>query len=283
MFRVLNWLQYFFMRPHRFAMKNNTRLVRGLYKFGLFRFIYNLVAYFALSPLRLVNAVWYDIVVYAVFCFKDAFLDIFDPHQRKWTEKRNFKYFFCWIFGFPYRLIHFVFLSVGRLFEGVLFTVVDVFVPTITMMHGTSETASLSISTPGEWIVGSGNYAGTGIYFTMSERVARHYAGDVHPVIIYSRVALGKNLNLSVVPPDVRSLVSHNGDQLTKWGKEHNVTSFEWWRKTGQWWEYCMLNAPIGSHVKSWRIRVLYIQDLKDKNIQRVWGGKAFWLSLIGG
>lgn len=266
--------------------------MRGMYRFGLFRVIYNLVMYFVAAPLRLVNAIWYDIVVYAMFSFRDSIGDVFAPHTKDWTKKKNFKYFFCWLFGLPFRLIRMVFNSVGRLLEGLFFTVYDLFVPTITMMHGTCEDASIKISSPGRWLVGNGNFAGSGIYFTMEKRVALHYAGATvqnghkrNSVLIYSRVSLGKNINLTVVPKDVyRYVENHDGDALTKWGKDHHYDSFEWWR-TGHdtdWWEYCVIKEPRGSMVKTWRIRVLYIYDVSEKEIQRVWGGKAFWMSLFG-
>jgi hypothetical protein len=40
--------------------------------------------------------------------------------------------------------------------EGIVFTVVDVFVLTITMKHGTSYDASVSISKPGQWRIWGG-------------------------------------------------------------------------------------------------------------------------------
>lgn len=286
MFRILNYIQYFLQRPFKFAMKKPNGFARGLYRFGVFRWIYDLVIYFLAAPLRLVNALWYDIVIYAMFSFKDSFLDVVAPHTKKWTKKKNFGYYFCWLFGLPYRLVRMVFNSAGRLLEGLFFTVFDVFVPTITMMHGTCEDSSIKISSPGQWLVGNGNFAGSGIYFTMAKRVALHYAnsGKSHPVIIYSRVSLGKVFNLSLAPKDVYAYVrSHDGDALTNWGRNQGYTSFEWWRDGQDWWEYCVLKLPRGVMVKTWRIRVLYIYDITDHEIQRVWGGKAFWMSLLGG
>ena len=148
MFRILNYIQYFLQRPFKFAMKKPNGFARGLYRFGVFRWIYDLVIYFLAAPLRLVNALWYDIVIYAMFSFKDSFLDVVAPHTKKWTKKKNFGYYFCWLFGLPYRLVRMVFNSAGRLLEGLFFTVFDVFVPTITMMHGTCEDSSIKISSP---------------------------------------------------------------------------------------------------------------------------------------
>ena len=94
MFRLLNYLQYFLMRPLRFAMKRHSSFMKRMYRFGLFRFIYNIVIYFVAAPLRLVNAIWYDLLIYAIFSLRDAISDVFAPHTKKWTKKKNFVYFF---------------------------------------------------------------------------------------------------------------------------------------------------------------------------------------------
>lgn len=292
MFRFLNYLQYFLMRPFRFAMKKRSSFMRGMYRFGLFRFIYNLVIFFVAAPLRLVNAIWYDLLVYAIFSLKDSISDVFAPHTKKWTKKKNFSYYFCWLFGLPFRLIKMVFNSVGRLLEGLFFTIYDLFVPTLTMMHGTSESSSIKISGPGKWFIGNGNYAGSGIYFTMEKRVAKHYAKvsaqekhNSNQVIVFARVSLGKNINLTTVPDDIYPYVlKHDGDALTRWGQDHNYDSFEWWRSSNNtnWWEYCIIKSR-GSMVRTWRVRVLYIYDYTDREVQRVWGGKAFWIGSLGG
>lgn len=291
MFRALNYLQYFLMRPFRFAMKKRSSFMRRMYRFGLFRFVYNIVIYFVAAPLRLVNAIWYDLVVYGLFSFRDSISDVFAPRTKKWTKKGKFVYFLGWLFGLPFRLIKMVFSSGGRLLEGLFFTIYDLFVPTLTMMHGTSEESSIKISGPGQWLVGNGNFAGSGLYFTMERRVAEHYAdasaqGKKKPnkVIIYARVSLGKNINLMMVPDAVYPYVlNHDGDALTRWGQDHNYDSFEWWRSSNNtnWWEYCIIKSR-GSKVRTWRVRVLYIYDDTDREVQRIWGGKAFWMGSLG-
>lgn len=263
-------------------LKHNTKTFRVLHRIRVLHWTYNIVMYFVLAPLRFVNAVWYDIFVYGVFSIKDHVDDIFKPKLKLWTQKKGFVYFLYWFFGLPVRILKNCFMSVAKILEGILFTAIDVLVPTLTMMHGTKRGASVNISIPGAWRVGDGNYAGTGIYFTMDKSTAEHYAssssaGDDR-VIVFARVALGRNLNLSVVPEKIRHLVNNDGDKLTRWGIDHHVTSFEWWRSSGKWWEYCMLALPRGREIKTWRIRILYIYNLSDKKVQRIWGGKSFWL-----
>ena len=284
MFSLLNRLQYILQRPFRSALKKESKTVRRLHKIRIFHWTYNLVMYFVLAPLRFVNAVWYDLLVYGVFSLKDHYLEIFRPRVNLWTrQKKGFVYFLYWLFGLPVRVLKNSFTFIAKLLEGALFTAIDTIVSTLTMMHGTRLKSSVSISVPGIWRVGGGNFAGTGIYFTMDKDTAKHYSGGHgsgdEGVIIYARVALGHNLNLSVAPDKAQVyLKNHDGTELSRWGLKHHYTSYEWWRDDYNWWEYCMLSDRVGESIKTWRIRILYIYNLSDKKVQRIWGGKSFWL-----
>lgn len=284
MFSLLNRLQYILQRPYRSALKKESKTVRRLHKIRIFHWTYNLVMYFVLAPLRFVNAVWYDLLVYGVFSLKDHYLEIFRPRVNLWTrQKKGFVYFLYWLFGLPVRVLKNSFTFIAKLLEGALFTAIDTIVSTLTMMHGTRLKSSVSISVPGIWRVGGGNFAGTGIYFTMDKDTAKHYSGGHgsgdEGVIIYARVALGHNLNLSVAPDKAQVyLKNHDGTELSRWGLKHHYTSYEWWRDDYNWWEYCMLSDRVGESIKTWRIRILYIYNLSDKKVQRIWGGKSFWL-----
>jgi hypothetical protein len=240
--------------------------------------------YILLAPLRLLNAIYYNIVIYSFWNVRDHIGDIFSPKAGKWQRRKGFKYFFFWLFGLPFRIVKYGLTGILQFMEGIVFTVVDVFVPTITMKHGTSYDASVSISKPGEWRIGGGNYAGTGIYFTMKEKVADHYARSSgnKPMIIYARVSLGKNINLSSVPVDIYNMAGgHDGSGLSRWGINHRITSFEWWRKDGKWWEYVLLYPNIGGYETPWRVRILYIYNINEYKNERIWGGKALWLSNV--
>ncbi len=47
------------------------------------------------------------------------------------------------------------------------------------MLHGTEfREADTKITQSGDWKIGEGNYAGTGVYFGLSSRTAKHYAPD---------------------------------------------------------------------------------------------------------
>lgn len=265
-------------------MKKESKTITWLHKIRILHWTYNLVMYFVLAPLRFVNAVWYDLLVYGVFSLKDHYLEIFRPRVNLWTrQKKGFVYFLYWLFGLPVRVLKNSFTFIAKLLEGALFTAIDTIVSTLTMMHGTRLKSSVSISVPGIWRVGGGNFAGTGIYFTMDKDTAKHYSGGHgsgdEGVIIYARVALGHNLNLSVAPDKAQVyLKNHDGTELSRWGLKHHYTSYEWWRDDYNWWEYCMLSDRVGESIKTWRIRILYIYNLSDKKVQRIWGGKSFWL-----
>jgi hypothetical protein len=233
--------------------------------------------------------VYYNIVVYSFWNVRDHIGDIFNPKNGKWQMRKGFKYFVFWLFGLPFRIIKYGLTGILQLTEGITFTIWDIFVPTLTMKHGTSYSASIRISKPGEkvmtkakWLVGGGNYAGTGIYFAMDTSVADRYArsgGGNEPMIVYARVSLGKNVNLSMVPKEIYGMAGGlDGNGLSRWGIKNRITSFEWWRKDGKWWEYVLLYPQIGEYITTWRIRILYIHNLKAYRKERVWGGKALWL-----
>jgi hypothetical protein len=148
------------------------------------------------------------------------------------------------------------------------------------MKHGTYYGAAVNISSlekNGEWIVGPRNHFGTGIYFAMSNKVAEHYADDI---VIHARVSLGKNVNISMIPDDVNDRIGNDGNIVAEWGRKNGITSFEHWREYGNsgWWEYVLLYPPTGRKVRTTKIRILFVYNIKGKKNQRIYGGKVLWL-----
>ncbi|WP_434575115.1 hypothetical protein [Riemerella anatipestifer] len=233
-----------------------------------------------LTPLRFLNAMYYNIWIYGLWNIRDHFADIFNPKVKGMRFRKGFLYGVYWLFGLPYRLIKYSTIGVIQFCEGIVFVFIDTVYPALTMYHGTEKTISINnISKPGKWLVGNGNYAGSGLYFTMNKRVARHYARfNSNSVIICSRVSLGRVINLSLAPNEIRNSVKFNGDRITDWGLSKGFTTAEWWRDDQKWWEYCILNRRSGKEIKTWRIRVLYIENVNDGKKERIWGGKSFWL-----
>ena len=146
--------------------------------------------------------------------------------------------------------------------ESAIWTVIEVFLPTLTLFHGTSNDAAESIvACPnrgsyrgrdvGIWRVGGGNYAGNGIYFAPARSTARHYSAGA---IIVCRVTLGSTLDLGMAPYHVYYQCGKpNALEATRWGLENNYVTGEWWRPDEGWWEYCMYDWQ-NRYNYSWRI-----------------------------
>lgn len=277
---MLNSIQYHLQKPWRNALKRPSKSLAFFNKyFGWIGVLCRFVLYLLLTPIRFVNAVFYNIFIYGLWSIRDNLLDVCVPKIGGMRHKSGIKYAFFWFFGFPFRLIKYIWIGILQLIEGIIFVVVDTFIPTLSLYHGTNLESSISISKPGKWLVGNGNYAGSGIYFTMNKRVAQHYAGrSSNPVLIKARVTLGRVKNLSLAPKHVLDYVKYDGDKITEWCINSGYTSVEWWRKDEQWWEYCLVNKNRGNYVRTWRIRVLYIYNLRTKKYERIWGGKKYWL-----
>lgn len=277
---MLNHLQFFSHRPWRFLLKKNNKLTRFLdQKLWLVKFAIKAYLYIILTPLRYMNAFYYNIWVYGLWSLRDNLGAIINPKTGGMRYKKGCSYWLFWIIGLPFRMIKYGSAGFFQLLEGIIFLLIDTIFPAITMYHGTSKDASISISKPGQWLVGSGNYAGSGIYFTMDVKTAQHYAGSSpDAVIICARVTLGRLKNLSLTPPDVLSSIKKNGDFITKWGKEKQYNTVEWWRTDKQWWEYCLLHDRDGRFFKTWRIRILYLYNAQNNKKERIWGGKAHWI-----
>lgn len=193
-------------------------------------------------------------------------------------HKKLFTYLILWLILLPWRFLKYIVWKSGlTLVESLFFTVYDTFIPTLTMYHGTSGEASALITSKGNWKVGSGNFAGSGIYFAIYKRTADHYQRmNSDGVIIVSRVTLGRILNMSKAPRHVREMVASNGDGITNYGLKHGYRTTEWWRKDSGWWEYCMLDKG-GPYDHPWHIRELYIYKADSGIKKRIYGSMASW------
>lgn len=278
---LLNLVQYFFQCPWRGWLKNYDSFFSRFARSGFGGFILGVfsIAFYLLSfPLRFVCAVYYNLFVRLLSALTDIFLEVVIPKVEGMRHKSFFAYVLLWIVKLPWRILKFLFAkTILALTESVFFTVYDTFVPTLTMFHGTSEEASALITTDGEWKVGAGNYAGSGIYFAIFKRTADHYQRlNPHGVIIVSRVSLGRILTMSRAPRTVRQMVAGNGDGITTYGLEHGYRSTEWWRRDSDWWEYCLLDKG-GSYDHPWHIRELYIYYAETGVKKRIYGSMASW------
>ena len=210
-------------------------------------------------------------------------MEVFSPSE----DEEGYDDFIQWIVLLPYRIIKYVIWHGSlTIIESVIWTVVEIFLPTLTLFHGTSNNAADAIvASPnrgsyrgrdvGIWRVGGGNYAGNGIYFAPARSTAKHYSAGA---IIVCRVTLGNTLDLGIAPYHVYYQCGRpNALEATRWGLDNDYVTGEWWRPDEGWWEYCMYDWQ-NRYNYSWRIRPLYVIDLYNGHIQRIPGGMCHWL-----
>lgn len=281
-FYILNWLQRHLAKPWRQFYRTNSGWdwknaeLRKTYEWA------KLPLYILLTPLRLLNAAYYNLLVHCCFEMYNYVIEVFLPSNR--SEGRGNVLGF--VFLAPWRVLRYVVWHGGlTILESAVWTVVDTFVPALTLFHGTDEEASTTITNAGRdgnshwltgvWNVGGGNFAGNGIYFAPARSTALHYASGS---LIVCRVSLGKVLDLGLAPSHVYRQCGHsNALEATRWGLQNGYVTGEWWRGDNRWWEYCMYDWQ-NRYNHSWRIRPLYVLNLNKKIMQRIPGGMCHWL-----
>ena len=284
-FYCLNWFQRYLSKPWLPFFKHNTRTNSENEEMrDIIRWI-GYVCYVIVTPLRFVNAVYYNLFVHCSLEMINYLLEVVDPY----SDKEGGKNLIEWMLWLPWRILKYPLWHGGlTLLESALWTVVDTFIPALTLYHGTAASASVSITQcpgridkgdwyTGVWNVGGGNYAGDGIYFAPARSTALHYSCGA---LIVCRVSLGKTLDLGLAPRDVYNQCGYpNAHGVTKWGLDHGYVTGEWWRGDigARWWEYCMYDWK-NRYNFSWRIRPLYVLSLNNESMQRIPGGMAHWL-----
>lgn len=281
-FSIFNRLQRFLSKPWRIFYKYHhggngiNRFMRG------FWFLLKIPLYVFLTPLRLANAICYNILLHISFEFFNYLAEICDPSSKK-EGGANFA---TWLTVIPWRLIKYGWHFLLVVVESVVWTVIDTFIPALTLYHGTTREACKNIiESPGRlwhgdrdmgvWLVGGGNFAGDGIYFAPVRSTAEHYARGY---MIVCRVSLGRVIDLGMAPKYVFNYCGHsNAHEVTRWGLDHKYTTGEWWRSGTGWWEYCMYDRG-GRYDYSWRIRPLYVEEIGNRRIFRIRGGMVHWL-----
>jgi len=179
-----------------------------------------------------------------------------------------------YVFTLPFRFIKMIFKSGLYVFDSILMFAVSVVFPTLTMFHGTSfRSAGTKVTQSGQWYVGAGNYAGTGIYFGIQTKTAHHYApsGDDKSIIL-ARVSLSFCKTIATLSKGKRELIGlgESGEQLSQQVAGF-YSSVEHWRDMG-WWEYCILKpGKRGEFISSWRIRPVAL--VRNDTVVRTYGG----------
>lgn len=282
-FRFLNWINWFISNPFRFLLKNTgSSAPRGIFlalALSGVSLIWWLFAYIITTPIRFINAVYYDIVLFSAVTMSDSIQELMNPKRGRLGHIKGIKFLLLYLVSLPFNFIKMIVNSALYVADSLLMFGVSVVFPTLTMLHGTKfKEAGTKIAQSGDWLVGSGNYAGTGIYFGLNTKVAEYYApAGENMSIVVVRVSLSFCKTIATLGKEKRELVG-----LGSSGEELAVTvkglysSVEHWRKDGNWWEYCILKPnKMGSFVNSWRIRPVAL--IKNGKISRIYSGLSHY------
>jgi hypothetical protein len=279
LFVAFNYLQWILYNPLRFMLKNPNsefgRLFFILTNFP-FAFIYWLFIHALTTFIRIINSLYFDILVYWSVMLDDSLQEVFMPKRGKYRREHGFKYYYHWFFALPWRMIKFLWRSVFIILDGILMFGISVVSPTLTMYHGTQFNDRLTkIVQDGRWKVGEGEYAGSGIYFAIKESVARHYSpGGEDRGIAIVRVTPTFTRNPVTLRKDIRELVGNDGKKLSKKLRFPYATIEHWRTDMGGWWEYCLVQpGKSQKYIRTWRIRPIAVLKSDDGKITRIWGG----------
>lgn len=287
-FYLLDLLQFWLAKPWRPLMKRN-RLKDNLKKpMRIFLRLLQFPFYVALFPLRVINAIYYNLLIHNVYEWSNYLLEVISPSDPKEGAGSVWK----WIVFLPVRIVKYLLYHGSlTLIESVIWTAIDTVFPAVTLYHGTSETAADNMlcepkrnkqrlqsaeRRTGTWTVGGGNFAGDGIYFGIFRKTLKNYqCGSA----IVARVTTGRSVDTVLMPDAVYNQAGHaNASAVSNWGLRNGYVSGEWWRDGNcNWWEICMFDRK-NRYNDSWRIRPIYVINYGSGIMQRVPGGSAHWL-----
>lgn len=301
-FWLIDEFMWFLYNPFRRIMRvgyegRRYRVYRRIYIILTLTLIspaYKLLIYFITTPLRIITSLYFDVAMYLFVSTADTVDELIHPKLGAMRFKKGFGYAWRWIVFFPYRVLWFVSKNLISVADSICMLVVSIAWPTFTMYHGTSHEAVVSISWGRKWLVGSGNFAGSGVYFGRSVKTAKLYAGTkgltdskgntLFPIIV-ARVSLTILRNCTTLPEKTRMKFGKMGIDGSELAKEVKFPFFatELWRTGMNWWEYCLLQGgKDGQFIDSWRIRpVGYVHVTESGNfsgsLKRLWGGKSHY------
>lgn len=294
LFFLIDELMWFAYNPLRGMMKDREK---GSNRFGYVIFtlflvkpIWQISVWFLTTPLRIITALYFDVLMYLFVMLSDSLDELLHPKLGKMRHRKGFDYAWRWLFGMPLRFLWLIFKNALAIVDSVMMLMVSIVWPTFTMYHGTSQEAVFDIKKGNRWLVGGGNYAGTGIYFGRSVKVAQHYSrgsssSTDHQRIIIARVTFTMLRNVGTLFSEKRKDVGNMGEGGNRLAQSIRFPFFatELWRKDHGWWEYCLVRGgEQGSFISSWRIRGVGFASLKNQSqlsgtLERLWGGKAHY------
>ena len=286
----LMWFAYNPLRP--FMKQRDARYNRvGFLAFSLLlvKPLWQLTVWVLTTPLRIISALYFDVLVYLFVMVSDSVSELINPKLGAMRFKTGFQYAWRWIVFLPYRALWLVTKNSLAVVDSVMMLIISTVWPTFTMYHGTSKDNVVNITREGRWLVGPGNWGGSGIYFGRSPKVAISYSkGGRHSEqgrVIIARVTLSMLRNCATLPEKSRDHVASPGDGGKRLAQEIKFPYYatEFWRSDHQWWEYCLVQGgKDGEFVSSWRIRPIGYVNIAGENslsgqLERLWGGKAHY------
>lgn len=258
-----NKLVWIINNPLRFRWKNPEKgTSRGFFvviSLTGISILWWIFSYIITTPLRIILALYYDIILFLTVSITDNIEEFVNPKIGKLKYKKGIAYLFYYLITLPFRFIKFLFHSFFYLLDSFLMAGVSIVFPTLTMFHGTKfKEAGSKITQTGNWLVGTGDYTGTGIYFGIKEETAKHYAPTgPNSSIIIARVSLSLCKTIATLKKEERQLLGggEDGEQLAI-NVKGLYSSVEHWR-TGFFkgkgrWEYCLLKPKkMGQYINS--------------------------------
>lgn len=296
-FYWLNQIEHMLVAPWRYLFRRNW-VGDGAKPFlRVVTEVITVVMYIVTTPLRLANAIVYNILIHCVTGFYDLLFEVLVPSDSKEGAGNTWR----WIMMFPWRFVkyplwHGLLLAV----ESVVWTVVDIFIPARTLYHGTDLDACSSITadpyrnkylrntslwTSGTFLASTHpdcSWAGRGVYFAINRRLASGYSdrasGSADPVMIACRVSVGRVISYGLTPDYVYRQTGDGGkhEELNKFGDAHGYTTGEWFNNRRHW-EYCLFDWQ-NRYNHPWRIRPIYILNFRTGLAQHIKGGMQHWL-----
>lgn len=295
----LNRLEHFLVSPWRYFFKKNRLSDSSKPTWRVVTEVITVVMYIATTPLRFANAVIYNIFIHCITGIYDLLLELLAPSDYKeggegvWT----------WIYMLPWRFLKYAIWHVLLLLvESAIWTVVDIFIPARTFYHGTTLNAGNAITSDphrnrymqntSEWTSGTFlassdpncSWAGRGVYFAIQRGLALAYShgnrsgigGDA--VMIACRVSMGRVISYTLMPDYVYNQAGGGGrhDEINKFADANGYTMGEWYNYRGVW-EYCLFDWQ-NRYNHPWRIRPIYMLNLRTGRAQHVTGGMQHWL-----
>jgi len=281
-FLFTNKLQWLLAHPFRRFMRNpRSKWPRRWFLILMpFTFLYRTIMYIISSPLRLLNAVYFDIILFLPVTIRNGLMDLFMPGYRARSRWRHIS---RWSLLFPWRLLRLVWKFASSVLQSAAMTVFDLVWHTLTLFHGTNTQVAGNIAHTGIWSAGSGDHAGTGVYFGLEERVARHYSKSAaqsrggEPCVIVARVTLTPCRPAATLPERLRRAIGRDGDSISK-NMNPLWVSLEHWRVDMKWYEFCVTQKRKRRFTRLWRVRPICLLS-KTERPERVRWGLVFWPS----